>query len=103
MGWAQMRPLSGKKLTIRQFSAPEFSDTTTRTIDIDVTSVPNYQSLTVDNFYILDCGFNPLNSTYNGVIRRTYNAQSGKVTVNESAGSSLSLKNPVTIVCVTME
>lgn len=103
MAFGYMRAGGSKKLTIRTFAAETVDSNTTQSVDIDVTSVPNYQDLTVDNFYILQCGFNPRNTTYSGVIRRTYNPSTGRVTVTESAGGSVSLMNPIHVVCVTME
>lgn len=92
-----------KKLMIRTFSAGTLDSNNTRSVEISIASVPGYQSLTVDNIYIVQAGINPKSTAYSGVIRRSYDASTGKVTISESAGSSLSFMNPVQIAVVTME
>lgn len=92
-----------KKIVRRTFSATITNPNATQSVKIDVTSVPGWQSLSTDNFYIVQAGVNPRNTSYAGVIRRQYDAATGKLTVSESAGSSISLMEPVEVVCITLE
>ena len=92
-----------KKIVRRTLTATITNENATQSVQIDATSVPGWQSLTTDNFYIIQAGVNPRSTTYAGRITRSYNASTGKVTVTESAGSSLSLMNPVEVVCITLE
>lgn len=92
-----------KKIVRRTLTATITNENATQSVQIDATSVPGWQSLTTDNFYLIQAGVNPRSTTYSGVIRRQYNESTGKLTVSESAGSSLSLMNPVEVVCITLE
>lgn len=95
--------LGGGTLKIYPFSRSDFDSNTTTTLSFDVSSVPGYQSLTVDNFYIAQAGVNPKSTAQAGSITRTYNAGSGILTVQLSAGTAVSFMPPVNVVCVTAE
>lgn len=92
-----------KKIVRRTLTATITNENSTQSVQIDATSIPGWQLLSTDNFYIVRAGVNPRSTTYAGVIRRQYDASTGKLTVSESAGSSISLMNPVEVVCITLE
>lgn len=93
----------GGSLKIYSFSQSSFNSNQTFSLRFDVTSVPQYKTLTVDNFYISQVGVNPKSLTNAGAITRSYDANTGILTVSISAGTSVSFFPPVNVICVTME
>lgn len=90
----------GGRLKIYTFTLSDFSSNTTFALNVDVKSVPGYERLTVDNFYIVQAGVNPRATTNAGAITRTYDASSGILKVQISAGTSVSFRAPVVIACI---
>lgn len=91
----------GGRLKVFTFNLTDFNSNTTTVLRVDVTEyVPCYKALTVDNFYIVRAGVNPKSTTTAGDITRTYDAESGLLTVQISAGTSVSFRAPVVIACI---
>lgn len=88
------------RLKVYTFTLNDFSSNTTFALNVDVKSVPGYERLTVDNFYIVQAGVNPKSTTTAGYITRTYDAASGILKVKLSAGTSVSFYGPVVIACI---
>lgn len=51
---------------------------------MNITSTPNWQSLTVNNIAILYAGLNPITDARTAQLQRSYNASSGVATVTTS-------------------
>lgn len=64
----------------------------TKTVTFDITSVPNYDQLTVDNVAILYAGLNPISDTSAGSLTRSYS--NGVVSV--SIGGTIAFDTPGT-------
>ena len=92
-----------KKLVFRTLRVNNLQGHTDFSVKIDAKSIPGWSGLTTQNFYISQVGVNPKNTTNAGTISRSYDQSTGQLTVKISAGSSVSLWNPVEVVCVTME
>ena len=77
-----------------------FNSNSTFSVSIDATGIPGYETLTVDNFYLVQVGVNPKSTTNAGAITRSYNADSGILTVKIAAGTSVSFLQPIVVACV---
>lgn len=77
-----------------------FDSNKTFSVSIDATSIPGYETLTTDNFYLEQVGVNPKSATYAGAITRSYNAAAGILTVKIAAGTSVSFFPPIVVACV---
>lgn len=103
MGVAPRAP-GGKRVKIYRFRETNFNSSTSKDVEISVTSVPNYKKLTVDNFYIVEVGVNPRSTEKAAIVTRRYNPDRGIVTVGLNVPTTnVSLYNAVEIVCVTTE
>lgn len=90
-------------MKIYRFTESNFNSSTSKDVIIDVSSVPNYKELTVDNFYIEECTVNPRGTSSTGTITRRYYPSSGELIVGLNVGTSvLSMAGSVKVVCVTM-
>lgn len=90
----------GGSLKIYRLEKTGFNSNSTFSVSIDATGIPGYETLTVDNFYLVQVGVNPRSTTDAGSITRSYNAESGRLTVKISAGTSVSFLSPIKVVCV---
>lgn len=93
---------AGEKLKFYTFRKTGFDSNTTKSVSIDVTSIRNYKKLTVDNFFISEIGINPKSTLQAAKITRSYNADSGILTVSLSVSTTyVSLWSVVEVICVT--
>lgn len=90
----------GGSLKIYRLEKTGFNSNSTFSVSIDATGIPGYETLTVDNFYLVQVGVNPKSTTKAGAITRSYNAASGVLTVKIAAGTSVSFLSPIVVACV---
>lgn len=90
----------GGSLKIYRLEKTGFDSNSTFSVSIDATSIPGYESLTTDNFYLVQVGVNPKATTNAGAITRSYNAAAGILTVKIAAGTSVSFLSPIVVACV---
>ena len=62
----------------------------TKSVSYNCTSVPNYNSLTVDNVAILYAGLNPITDAANSHLTRSYNASNGTATITLRSSGTIS-------------
>lgn len=90
-----------KKLTIRTLISP--TPTSLRLTQIDCTSIPGWQNLKTENFYIVDVGLTTMGSAgQSGQVIRDYNAENGLLYIQTTNGGTY-LSGTSTAVCVTLE
>ena len=90
----------GGSLKIYHLEKTGFDSNTTFSVDIDATSIPGYETLTTDNFYVERVVVNPKSTTHSGSITRSYSASTGILTVKINAGTSVSFVPPIAVACL---
>lgn len=92
----------GGKLKTRTFHADSTGPYTNTSFDFDVSGVPNYRKLTVDNFFIGSVTINPRSTNNGTTLERKYDSEKGVFTIYLKVFCNLFLLS-ADVVCVTCE